>query len=349
MKVLHISHHLGCMRDHAYIYNTLGLQYKFWKFHNGLFKITKDLANTIWNERKNFFNEFDYIVTSDTAPLSRIFMENIDELRPKVIVWICNRFDYNMESDNSFYDIFNKVSVHHKDKFRIIGYSDFERIYCADKGIQDVLDVITPIGINPRELDIHIDSLDMLNKSYTDDPNSKIKYNMNSELANKVFIPIYGNDNLFFNLYTLLNSNNIECFNGGYSHPSDLRYCKLLVTFPDAYSKLITFETIQNEVVVFLPSEEFLIKLHPTSNNGRQYWFNNPFGNLNNETVQLCEWYRYKNCRVYFNSIEDLIHKIKIITSDEIEEKKKWCRIYGEEIKNKNLEKWKTVFTSTHS
>ena len=43
MKVLHISHHLGCMRDHAYIYHTLGFQYEFWKFYSSLFKITKDI------------------------------------------------------------------------------------------------------------------------------------------------------------------------------------------------------------------------------------------------------------------------------------------------------------------
>lgn len=344
MKVLHISHHLGCMRDHAYIYHTLGFQYEFWKFYSSLFKITKDIANTIWNERKDYFNSFDYILTSDTAPISRIFMENINELKPKVVVWICNRFDYNMESDHSFYEIFNRVSINHKDKFKIIAYSDFESIYCGYKAINDVSEIITPIGINPIELDIKIDSLDALNKNYTDDPNAKLKYNMNSELYNKVFIPIYGNDNHFFNLNNILSSNSIECFNGGYSHPSDLKQCKLMVTFPDAYSKLITFETIQNEIVVFLPSEDFLIQLHPTCNNSRQYWFNNPFGKLNSETIQLCEWYRYKNCRVYFNSIEDLIFKIKTISVEEIEYKKRWCRIYGEEIKNTNLKKWRKIF-----
>jgi hypothetical protein len=117
-----------------------------------------------------------------------------------------------------------------------------------------------------------------------------------------------------------------------------------MVTFPDAYSKLITFETIQNEVIVFLPSEEFIIALHPTWNNNRQYWFNDPFGHLNSESVKLCEWYRYTNCRIYFNSIDDLIYKIKSLTFEEIEEKKRWCRIYGKEINDTNIEKWKKVF-----
>ena len=344
MKVLHISHHLGCMRDHAYIYHTLGFECKFWKFHSGLFRITADIAKTIWIERKDYFNSFDYIVTSDTAPLSRIFMENIHELKAKIVVWICNRFDYNMEGDNSFYDIFNRISIYHKDKFKIIAYSDFESIYCRYKGIGDISDIITPIGINLIELDANIDSLDIFNKSYTDDSNAKNKYIKNSELENKVFIPIYGNDNIFFNLNNILKTNNIECFNGGYSHPSDLKQCRLMVTFPDAYSKLITFETIQNGIVVFLPSEDFLIRLHPTWNNGRQYWFNSPFGNLNHETLELCEWYRYKNCRVYFNSIEDLIDKIKTISIEEIEEKKRWCSIYAKELKNINIEKWRRVF-----
>ena len=117
------------MRDHAYIYNKLGFEFEFWKFPKGLFYITRDIANTIWNERKDYFNKFDYIVTSDTAPLSRIFMENIQELKPNIIVWICNRFDYNMERDMSFYQIFNKIANENKDKFKIIPYSDFEKVW----------------------------------------------------------------------------------------------------------------------------------------------------------------------------------------------------------------------------
>jgi hypothetical protein len=343
MKILHISHHIGCMRDHAYIYHMLGAEYEFWKFPKGVFHITKELAQSFWNLRREYFNRFDYIVTSDTAPLSRIFMENINELKPTVIVWICNRFDYNMERDLSFYQIFNKMAVEHQNKFKIIPYSDFEGIWCKARGIQHFLPTITPIGVNHRKLDAHVDGLQELEASYTKDPNATQMYNSPVELNNKMFIPIYGNDNIFFNLKTIFQENGIDYFNGGYKHPTDLQHCKAVVTFPDAFSKLITFETIQNEIIVFLPSEDFLIKLHPTKNNNTNYWFNCPFGHLDQDLIKFCEWYRYTECRIYFDSIADLIYKIRTLSPETIHEKKAWCRQYGKIIEETNMNLWKQI------
>jgi hypothetical protein len=332
------------MRDHAYIYNKLGFEFEFWKFPKGLFKITKEVAEKIWNERKDYFNQFDWIVTSDTAPLSRIFMEHIHVLKPKIVVWICNRFDYAMESDICFYELFNKISIANKEQFKIIPYSDFEGIWCNVKGISHTLPTITPIGIQKKELDYAIDGLQELKSSYTKDSNAKHYYENPEELKNKIFIPIYGNDNIFYSLKNICEENDILYFNGGYKHPEDLRLCKALVTFPDAFSKLITFETIQNEVIVFLPSEEFIIQLNPTTQNGFHYWFNCPFGNLNKELIKHCEWYRFKECRIYFDSIEDMVDKIKNLTPETIEEKRKWCRIYGKQIEEENFKKWSELF-----
>ena len=349
MKVLHISHHIGCMRDHLYIYETLGFEYEFWKFPKNLFHISKNVANQIWNDRKEYFNQFDYIVTSDTAPLSRIFMENRGELKPKVVVWICNRFDYNMESDPSFYEIFKKISIEYNDQFKIVPYSDFERIWCNYKGIERVLDTITPIGKNLNDFDDRIDGLTELKNGYVNDSNSKHFYNDSHELKNKIFIPIYGNDNHFFKLKEIFEQVGIDYFNGGYKQSDDLKNCMGLITFPDAFSKLIAFETIQNEVIVFLPSRDYLIQLHPTYNNNTRYWFNNPLGLLNNNSISYCEWYRYENCRIYFDSIDDMIDKIKNLTPEIIEEKKSWCRKYGEEIEKENIQKWKSIFTPSTS
>ena len=341
MKILHISHHVGCIRDHAYIYRELGADFTFWKFPKGLFHITKEIADQMWNEKKEYFNTFDYVVTSDTAPLSRIFMENLQTFRGKLVVWICNRFDYNMEKDPSFYEIFRKCSG----KVQIIPYSDFEGIWCQLRGIPPIYNTITPIGKNPRALDSRIDCLQELSDSYTKDANSKEAYGSPEDLMGKYFIPIYGNDNCFFNMRQLLQNYGIPCFNGGYSHPEDLKACIAMITFPDAFSKLITFETIQNEVVVFLPSRAFLCSLHPTSRNGVGYWFNSPVGHLNPELIGYCEWYRYENCRIYFDSIEDLLFKLKTLSGTILEEKKRWCRIYGAEIERTSMQAWKQVFS----
>jgi hypothetical protein len=83
------------------------------------------------------------------------------------------------------------------------------------------------------------------------------------------------------------------------------------------------------------------------ANNGHRYWFNSPVGNLNSELVSLCEWYRYENCRIYFDSLDDLLDKINNLTPEIVEEKRKWCRIYGEQIKQENLAKWGRIFLET--
>lgn len=337
-RVLHISHHVGCMRDHAYLYERLGCNYTFWKFDQG-YHISAELAKRVWNEKKNYFNTFDIIVTSDTAPLARIFMEHQEEVKPKVLVWICNRFDYAMEADASFYDLFRNAS---KDTFKLIPYSSFEKQWCSLKGVE-TLDVITPIGITPVELEDKIDGLQKLKDSYIHDSNAK---ETDMVLKDKIFIPIYGNDNHYFPLKQMLESSGIACYNGGFHHPYDLKQCKGLVTFPDQFSKFNTFETIQNEILVFLPSEFYLIQLHPTHQNGHNYWFNSPLGYLNKELIEHCYWYKYKECRIYFDSIDDLVQKIKGLTPEIIEEKRNWCRIYGQQIEKESMDQWKIIINS---
>ena len=104
MKVLHLSHHYGCLKDHQYICKELGLKldsiFSLWNtvLPKGCFNMTEELANDIWNKNEKYFQSFDYITTSDTAPLSRIFLQNIDKFEGKLNIWISNRFNYNMGS-----------------------------------------------------------------------------------------------------------------------------------------------------------------------------------------------------------------------------------------------------------
>ena len=59
---------------------------------NAVYNIGHQRAETVWNRHKDYFDKFDVIVTSDTAPLSRIFLQN--GWRKPLIIWVCNRFDY---------------------------------------------------------------------------------------------------------------------------------------------------------------------------------------------------------------------------------------------------------------
>ena len=87
MKVLHISFHHGCQNDIEYISERLGFELEFMKFTDGvtnnneLYNITRERAQNSWDNYKDYYNKFDCIITSDTAPISRVFLQNHIHLR----------------------------------------------------------------------------------------------------------------------------------------------------------------------------------------------------------------------------------------------------------------------------
>ena len=149
-KVLHLSHHYGCLKDHQYICNELGLEFtsnfSVWDtiLPKGVFKITREVANNIWDDNEDLFKTFDYITTSDTAPLSRIVLENIEKFDGILNIWVCNRFDYNMETDSEYTDLIRKYSDH--PQVNLIPYSEFERL-TNRKNITTKQETIRPIGL----------------------------------------------------------------------------------------------------------------------------------------------------------------------------------------------------------
>src|SRR5579872_2660547 len=87
LKVLHLSFHKGCMEDIEQVASELGFDVTSWSIYqlgdkwegswagNDSYNIDADRAQRVWNLHHDFFNQFDMIITSDTAPLSRIFLQ----------------------------------------------------------------------------------------------------------------------------------------------------------------------------------------------------------------------------------------------------------------------------------
>ena len=82
MKLLHLSFHTGCQNDIEYICEQLNIDLTFREFDDGISKgndkynIYHEKAEYAWNKYKDFYNKFDCIITSDTAPISRVFLQN---------------------------------------------------------------------------------------------------------------------------------------------------------------------------------------------------------------------------------------------------------------------------------
>ena len=130
LKVLHLNFHLGCSKDFEEVGKELGLDVTTWyvlaadlpREHfdgktrgNAVYNISHERALNVWNKHKDYFETFDVIVTSDTAPLSRIFLQN--GWKKPLLIWVCNRFDYydgetydGKFPDQEYYNLIRKAA-----------------------------------------------------------------------------------------------------------------------------------------------------------------------------------------------------------------------------------------------
>ena len=295
MKILHISFHLGCHNDLTYISKKLNHRLSFMAFDDGTkgkYNIGHDRAEKYWNKHKEYFNTFDLIITSDTAPISRVFLQN--NWTKRLIIWINNRFDYCDVAtndcnfpDKEYYELFMKATT--MKNVTIIGYTPFENYYCKNILNIDVGDsIIKPIG--------------KISNVYSSISMTKIK-----DKNETFFVGPYHNDNIMMKLADHLKDMNIKVYNGRFNGPSDLAEFKGVIHIPYAWSNYSFFEALHLGILYFIPSKEFLIKLK----HGKDFFWSPPY---KENILELSEWYNpeYKDLLIYFNSWNDL--KIKLYT-----------------------------------
>ncbi len=320
MKILHISFHLGAHNDLTYISKKLNHKLSFMAFDDGTkgkYNIGHDRAEKYWNKHKEYFNTFDLIITSDTAPISRVFLQN--NWTKRLIIWINNRFDYcDMATndcnfpDKEYYELFKKATT--MDNVSIIGYTPFENYYCKYIRNIDIGDVvIKPIG--------------KVSNVYSSTNMTKVK-----DKKDTFFVGPYHNDNIMMKLADQLREMNIPIYNGRFNGPCDLAEFKGVVHIPYAWSNYSFFEAFHLGILYFIPSKEFLIKLRKD----RDFFWSPPY---REEVLELAEWYNseYKDLLVYFNSWNDL--KIKLYTTN-YKKRKENLKEYGKLHEKIFLAKW---------
>jgi len=335
LKCLHLTFHKGTESELKFVAEKLNLDLTTWYIHdlpkyyldelssgNVLFSIGHDRAKRIWEKHKLFFNKFDVIITSDTAPLSRIFLQN--NYKGHLVIWVCNRFDYydKGSSDGTFpdmeyYNLINKAV--NSSNVTVIPYSSFETYYAKNKSyISFNHEVINPIGISYKI------------------PNSK--YISNNIKKDKFFIADYCNNNQFLLNNNKLNNLGIKFYTGRYAGPKDLIGFKGIINIPGAWCNLSMYESIGNGLVHFIPTKNFLLKLFEK---GLFMPDHGPF--INGKNCHLNDWYRpeLKELIVYFESWPDLLLKINKTNFNYLSEK---CLQFHKKHKSKVLLQWKSVF-----
>lgn len=331
MKLLHLTFHKGTELDIEYAFKKLGHDVTAMRFDDGetepygtpyvqskIYEVTHDRAQKSWNKYHEYYNSFDGIITSDTCPTSRTFLQN--NWSKLLIIWICNRFDYSIQpeyQDPEFYqllrDIPNRPNVY------IFGNSRIENIYSTNIKNVNVGDfVIKPLGKNSISENMF--------KTY--DNGSEIFY-----------VPPYHNETKLMNLSEKLTSlgiqNKCERFP---NHISDLLEYKGGIYIPYAWSTIVFFERIQLGLVTFIPTIRFLMELFQTGNG----WFQPPFHPHFPDTLKISEWYcdEHKDIFVFFDSWEDLVDKVRNTNYEEMTKK---VLDFAKQHEVDTLSRWKSI------
>lgn len=325
MRVLHLTFHYGTALDIQYIFTKLGFEVTVMNtLLNWPYKITKEIAEQKWTEHKEYFQSFDYIITSDTAGLSYPFLIHIHELRPKLIVWICNRFNIVMEDQDEFVKLFRD----NQDNMICIPYTAYETVWCKRHGIELKYNVIHPLG---RHEDVCMFQENLIIQYKPLDVSS-----MFLPKNETIFMQSYHNNYLMKHFLT---NAGLSVAIGRHTNNNELKSYKCIVAFPDAHSKIFYLEAIQCGIVVCLPSLKFLKTLVQYGD----YGFTSKHC-FDNGSLDICEYLNYLDCFVIFDSIEHLIY---LLQKNDFEDVKQRMKSKRDIIHDDILGRWRKALTVT--
>ena len=335
IKILHLGFHKGLENELYSVAEELKVNVIFKRFNDSvskgsaIYSVGHDKAKKAWDTFKDWYMTFDIIITSDTAPISRVFLQNgwPDIPGKKLIIWVCNRFDYYDKAskdclfpDREYFDLIRGANG--RKNVHIMGYTKFENHY--GKYIRRVNfgnDVTRPIGMLSKKV-----------WNYKSQPDREIN---GQKTKDTFFVPPYHNDTKMMNLSAKLNSLAIVNYTGRYNGPLELADFKGVIHIPYAWSNLALFEAFQLGIIYFIPSIRFIKTL---ARKGSFFWSppKKP------ELFHLSEWYddKHRNLFVFFDSWEDLKKKI---SNTNYNRKKEIILEFGRKHKQETLIKWRNL------
>ena len=337
LKVLHLTFHRGCAIEFSRVTEVLGLTVNTWYIHDlepgffegrvsgsAVYNMGHDRAQRIWDLHKETFLEYDLIITSDTVPLSRIFLQN--GFSKPLIIWMCNRFDYydgaSLDCDFPDREYFQLLkNAKNLSNVRIVAYNAFEHYYAGRKGIDTGNSTITPCAVG-------------LDPSYIEE-NFKSSIPLTVEKEECFFLPPYHNETNYMNFQLFCEDLGIPSYCGRYNGSYDLLGFKGIICMPYAWSNLALFENIALGIPYFIPSREFLNELMQKPN----YFF----VNYTEKALHLSEWYdpKHKDVFIYFDSWKDLQEKIQ---NTDFEKQSAIIFDYSKQLQSEVMNKWYSLF-----
>lgn len=319
MRVVHLSHHPGCRDDVRFVGRHLGFEVVDFAFDDG-YNIGPERAARAWRRHGELLSSFDWAIVSDTAPLSRILLQN--GYRGRLVIWICNRFDYADRATNDcgfpdpgYYELFAEAA--RSPKVAVVGYTEFEHVYARRKGIETGGLTIPPVGATER-------------------PGSPSPIPASLDRERTFLVPPYGNNRRLVDLEARCRSLGIPAYRGRYAGPADLRGFRGIIHIPYAWSNFALFESLRVGVPTLIPSPAFLLRL---SLSPRFFW-SPPFVR---RKLGLSEWYRPEHRRLFitFRSWRDLRRRTLGLDPGACRERlRSFAAAHAERV----LGEWKAVF-----
>lgn len=325
MKLLHVTFHSGTTLEVEYAFQKLGHEVTTIRFEDGeteddqIYFIHYYRAEKFWNKYKDYIATFDGVITSDTCPISRAFLQY--DYKKLLIIWICNRFDYYMfpeTVDPLYYNLLR--SVRERKNVFIVGNALLEAYHIASKNVDINNCVIRPIGKNFTPHDL------------------RKNHNALTPRSNLFFVPGYYNETKYMKMSEKLTEIGIPHEQRRFEDHQELSEYKAVITLPYAWSTIAFFERIQLGMVQFIPSISFLKELCKKGG----YLFQPPFERNNFELLEISEWYcdENKDLMVYFDSWTDLLAKTRITDYREMGQK---ILQYAERLEQQSLQGWKNI------
>jgi hypothetical protein len=238
MKALHVTHHAGCASSIASVCSALGIPLET-RFAGWNYNVGEGLAAEIYAMHRDLYESFDLVITSDTAPLSRIFLQNAYPGR--LLVWVCNRFDYYDGATNDcgfpdpgYHELFKSLCGGAFPNAKVFSYTAFEHEYAAKyRGFAWGGGTLKPFIFNAPV------------------PDERVV----TEGRPRFFVPPYHNDTW---LSSAMHEAGIPHERGRYDGPRGLSAYDAVVHFPYAWSNLALFEALANGVPYVVPTARFL-------------------------------------------------------------------------------------------
>ncbi len=347
-KYLHITFHKGCMLEVDRVAKALDVDVTPWFIlekplehfegqNSGLYvyNMTEERAQRVWEKHKDYFNQFDAIITSDTAPLSRIFLQNNNWKKP-LIIWVCNRFDFFYSPthkpidfpDDTYYQLFKEGAK--KDNVFMVSYTPYEWYFALQRGVDIGLRTIKPIGVVEE------------GNRYRD-PKWSVPQNIDKQ--NTIFVyPSRISQQEMNYIKQHCEQQGIKTYSGRYNGTNDIANFKGILYWPYQWSNLCLFEDWHRGLVHFVPSPKMLKSLKQ-QNITIQAVLDSM---VEHDSYQFSEWYapEHKDLIVYFDSWADL--KQKIATTD-YEEMSKKIKAFACEHKRTMMYRWQELFNDVEA